>query len=98
MFGDGRRPWSASRAALMQHLFTKGTGGEPTKQTEIGGMPQSWLVGSLGNVIVSGPQNGLYKPLDLYGDGTPIVRIDNFDNEGAFSPWPSREFACRRRR
>jgi type I restriction enzyme S subunit len=30
--------------ALMQHLFTHGTRGEPTKQTEIGEMPESWRV------------------------------------------------------
>lgn len=31
------------KAALMQHLFTKGTRGEPTKQTDIGEMPESWV-------------------------------------------------------
>jgi type I restriction enzyme S subunit len=30
------------KAALMQHLFTHGTRGERTKQTEIGEMPESW--------------------------------------------------------
>lgn len=30
------------KAALMQHLFTYGTRGEPRKQTAIGEMPQSW--------------------------------------------------------
>jgi type I restriction enzyme S subunit len=30
------------KAALMQHLFTHGTRGEKTKQTEIGEMPESW--------------------------------------------------------
>ena len=30
------------KAALMEHLFTKGTRGEATKQTEIGEMPGSW--------------------------------------------------------
>lgn len=32
------------KAALMEHLFTKGTRGEPTKMTEIGEMPESWEV------------------------------------------------------
>lgn len=32
------------KAALMQHLFTHGTRGEPTKMTEIGEMPESWRV------------------------------------------------------
>ena len=30
------------KAALMEHLFTHGTRGEPTKMTEIGEMPESW--------------------------------------------------------
>ena len=34
------------KAALMAHLFTHGTRGEPTKQTPIGEMPVSWEVAS----------------------------------------------------
>ena len=34
---------------------------------------------SFGTYILSGPQNGLYKPLSAYSDdGFPIVRIDGF--------------------
>jgi type I restriction enzyme S subunit len=32
----------------------------------------------LGELIQSGPQNGLYKPSTDYGTGTPILRIDAF--------------------
>lgn len=32
------------KAALMQHLFTHGTRGEKTKQTDIGEMPEGWEV------------------------------------------------------
>jgi type I restriction enzyme S subunit len=39
------------KAALMAHLFTHGTRGEPTKQTPIGEMPASWEVVTLGDVI-----------------------------------------------
>ncbi|MGH2507784.1 MAG: restriction endonuclease subunit S, partial [Ktedonobacteraceae bacterium] len=39
------------KAALMQHLFTDGTRGEATKQTEIGEIPESWSVLKLGDVI-----------------------------------------------
>lgn len=39
------------KAALMEHLFTKGTRGEATKQTEIGEMPESWKIGKLGDFI-----------------------------------------------
>lgn len=38
------------KAALMHHLFTCGTRGEPTKQTEIGEMPESWLIVQLGDI------------------------------------------------
>jgi type I restriction enzyme S subunit len=35
----------------------------------------------LGTLISSGPQNGLYKPSEAYGIGTPIIRIDDFQDE-----------------
>jgi type I restriction enzyme, S subunit len=38
------------KAALMHHLFTHGTRGEPTKQTEIGEMPESWKIVQLGEI------------------------------------------------
>lgn len=72
------------KAALMEHLFTHGTRGEATKMTEIGEMPESWEIVSLGEIIIDGPQNGIYKPLELYGEGTPIIRIDDFNNDGCF--------------
>ena len=40
--------------------------------------PQGWLVVDLGELITSGPQNGLYKPASCYGEGVPILRIDGF--------------------
>lgn len=42
----------------------------------------------LGEVIVEGPQNGLYKPASAYGDGTKILRIDGF-YDGAITEWNS---------
>jgi len=40
--------------------------------------PKEWQVVQLGQLISSGPQNGLYKPASAYGGGTPILRIDGF--------------------
>lgn len=40
------------KAALMAHLFTYGTRGEPTKQTPIEEMPESWEVTRLGDAIM----------------------------------------------
>lgn len=35
-------------------------------------------------------QNGLYKPVECYGSGTPILRINDFDNDGQLR---TKEFA-----
>lgn len=40
--------------------------------------PREWKICSLGDLIAAGPQNGLYKPAENYGSGTPILRIDAF--------------------
>ena len=40
--------------------------------------PKAWRQSELGDLIRSGPQNGLYKPANAYGSGTPILRIDAF--------------------
>lgn len=40
--------------------------------------PKNFPSVSLGELIVDGPTNGLYKPADDYGDGTRILRINNF--------------------
>jgi len=41
---------------------------------------------SLGDIIIDGPQNGIYKPSSLYGTGHKIVRIDGF-YEGVLCDW-----------
>ncbi|WP_300477766.1 restriction endonuclease subunit S [Shewanella sp.] len=40
--------------------------------------PKGWEVKKLGEMIVKGPTNGLYKPASDYGSGTRILRIDGF--------------------
>ncbi len=40
--------------------------------------PKRWPILPLERLIAIGPQNGLYKPAAEYGDGTPILRINNF--------------------
>lgn len=39
------------KAALMEHLFTHGTRGETTKQTELDEIPENWRVVELGEII-----------------------------------------------
>lgn len=70
------------KKAMMAELLARGLPGRHTrfKMTEIGEVPEEWEVVHLGEVIRSGPDNGLYKPQSDYGTGTPIVRIDAYDN------------------
>ena len=63
------------KAALMQRLFTHGVRGEPTKQTEIGEMPQSWQVVRLGAVS------------RLFSGGTPSKERTDWWNGSI--PWAS---------
>lgn len=44
-------------------------------------LPDTWVWGTLDQLIIDGPQNGLYKPQDQYGQGVPIVRIDDFQDD-----------------
>ncbi len=70
------------KKTLLHRIFTRGLRGEPQKQTEIGPVPESWLVLPLSDVISEDPKNGLYKHSSAYGEGTPILRIDDFSNDG----------------
>lgn len=46
----------------------------------------SWKKYTLGETIIVGPQNGLYKPKTSYGYGTKILRIDGF-YDGSVKSW-----------
>lgn len=41
--------------------------------------PKGWQRIALGEAILEGPQNGLYRPASDYGGGVRILRIDSFD-------------------
>src|SRR2546427_12393197 len=51
------------KAALMEFLFTHGTRGEPRKQTEIGGIPESWQVMQLRETVKF--TSGSSRPSDM---------------------------------
>ncbi len=70
------------KKALAHKLFTTGTRGERLKETEIGPVPESWDVVPLGSLFSREPTNGLYRPQSDYGQGTLILRIDDFSNDG----------------
>src|SRR5579871_2055713 len=63
------------KAALMEYLFTRGTRGEPTKQTEIGEIPESWQLSPLGDIaqITSGGTPDRTRP-EYWNGGIPWVK------------------------
>lgn len=66
------------KAALMQHLFTHGTRGEATKQTEFGGIPENWKVEVLDRCAVV--QTGIAKGRKIdeaHAVELPYLRVAN---------------------
>ena len=67
------------KAALMQHLFTHGTHGEPVKQTEIGEIPESWQlvkVGQRAGLITKGSSPN-WQGFEYCDEGIVFVRSQN---------------------
>lgn len=70
------------KKAMMAELLTRGLPGRHTKfkMTEIGEVPASWQVTTLGDVAVDGPTNGIYKPAHLIGRGSLVVGMTAIDD------------------
>ncbi len=72
------------KAALMEQLFTKGTRGEPTRQTEIGEIPESWQVMKLRDVFDLLLDHRGITPKKLGGDfaatGIQVISAMNVGN------------------
>lgn len=66
-----RREAIAKLDQLLQSVFLD-MFGDPSEN------PFGWPVCELGELLKDGPQNGLYKPAQDYGYGTPILRIDGY--------------------
>jgi type I restriction enzyme S subunit len=66
-----RREAEKKAAELIPALFLDMFGDPATN-------PKGWPVPKLGELLLDGPQNGLYKHASHYGEGTPILRIDAF--------------------
>jgi type I restriction enzyme, S subunit len=49
-------------------------------------LPKGWCYVQFGELIIEGPQNGLYKSASYYGEGTLIIRIDSF-YDGRLNSW-----------
>ena len=43
-------------------------------------LPAGWVWATVGQLILGTPQNGIYKPKAEYGQGVPILRIDDFQD------------------
>lgn len=66
------------KKALMHKLFTKGTRGEPQKQTEIGPVPQSWVLKRCNELCPTISVGVVVKPRSYYVDaGVPAFRSFN---------------------
>ena len=67
----------ALKCAAMRSLFTRGLRGEAQKETEIGPVPESWELVSLGNVFEIEQGLSLKGNLANDGQGTPFLRTSN---------------------
>jgi type I restriction enzyme S subunit len=83
LIDKAKETFELRRAAILDKAFR----GELTaKWRNTHNIFSEWEETTLGELIEAGPQNGLYKPKSAYGDGTLIVRIDNFYN-GQINEW-----------
>jgi type I restriction enzyme S subunit len=69
------------KKALMQKLFTEGLRGEPQKETEIGLVPESWEICTVGDVamIQSGGTPSRENPENWKGGTIPWVKTGEID-------------------
>jgi type I restriction enzyme S subunit len=84
---ERRAKWEANQLAKMKASGKPHNNDEWKKRykepeapntSSVSTLPSGWVWVSLDQVICSGPQNGLYKPISAYGSGTPILRIDDY--------------------
>lgn len=70
------------KAALLEQLFTRGTRGEATRETEIGKLPMSWEVTTLGNLlnIKGGKRLAKGAPFAEIQTPHPYIRVTDFTN------------------
>ena len=43
-------------------------------------LPEGWAWATVDQLIVDSPQNGIYKPKSQYGDGVPVLRIEDYQD------------------
>lgn len=65
------------KRASMRELFTRGLRGEPRKETEIGLLPETWVVHSLSEVATLERGRFMHRPRNeprFYGGKTPFIQ------------------------
>ena len=67
------------KTALMDYLFSHSAKSEPRKETEIGGIPESWDVIDLGNYseLITKGTSPKWQGFDYCDEGIPFVRSQN---------------------
>ena len=70
------------KRSMMQHLFTHGTRGEKTKMTEIGEMPESWSIFSVGELcdVKGGKRLPKGENLTSENTGLPYIRVTDLND------------------
>ena len=43
-------------------------------------VPHGWVWATVDQLILRSPQNGIYKPKSQYGDGVPVLRIEDYQD------------------
>lgn len=79
--GDLSAAWRASCSSAVIDERAIGVGSPSIGRGPLTPLPVGWRWADLGDLIADGPQNGLYLPASRYGRGTPILRINDFQND-----------------
>jgi type I restriction enzyme, S subunit len=61
-----------------QSVLADAVSGKLTQGWREGKAIETWINLTFGDLIKTGPQNGIYKPAKNYGSGKKIIRIDSF--------------------
>lgn len=82
ILAERRAPWSGKKKYA-----------EPAQPdtSSLPELPKGWVWVAVDQLVSDGPTNGLYLPKSRYGEGTPILRIDDFQT------WVSRSNAALQR-
>jgi len=57
----------------------------PPDTTDLPALPEGWCWTTMDQLTNSGPQNGIYVPKSRYGQGMPILRIDDYQVDSSRS-------------